>query len=582
MLHYLEPPDILQHRLPCLTYSVRTKTDPKIHFDILLAEDAFQIDDTIVSEAVRTRFLTDCADIVVGNPPWGSPRADVPDELRSDGGVQWCEARGFSLGDKERSQSFIHRSLDLLRPNGRAGLLVSTGVFFKRGDKTRKFREQWLTGATLQKVINFAAVRDAYFQNEDKDEEDGQGSIAPFAAVIFDNVRPKIGSSFSYWAAKETALIRHVKAVVLNRADFCYGVQDEFLSDETLWKIYWWGTNRDRALIQRLRLEESFKKAVDPDESKMRVGFQVASRKDPSDWLLEFKVFPTKLFERYSPMPSDEFEDAPTKVHRRRERFIYEGPRLLIKRGIDQSAGLDGQIAARFETKPFAFKDSIHCVPVSELGEDKAKVLLAILWSSLTRYYLFLTSGTWGLWHDEVKKDVLYSLPVRFPKKVSLQNKIVRIVDTLREIPPATDPNRLFADKGIAQVERAELIRGLEGQLDQVVFDLFELTDVERECITELCTLSLDLYYKGMESEAVQPLDWPDTLPKHGRLNDLMERTNGTELGQYLTTYLKLWEPHLKAQRGCLRWRIIRPTGASSMLATIFQSEENDNYLSGS
>jgi hypothetical protein len=575
MLHYLEPPDILQHKLPCLTYTVRSKTDAKKHFDILLAEDAFQIDDTVTSEAVRRRFTSGCADIVVGNPPWGSPRADVPEELRSDGGVAWCKARGLSLGDKERSQSFVHRSLDLLRDGGRAGLLVSTGVFFKRGDTTRKFREQWLSETVLRKVINFAAVRDAYFQPDGKDEEEGKGSIAPFAAAVFDKRKPEPGSAFGYWSAKETAFVRHVKAVVLNRADFCYGVQEEFLGDDTLWKIHWWGTHRDRALIQRLRLEKSFREVLDPDGTRMRVGFQEASRKDPSDWLSEFKEFPTDHFERYGPLPTNEFVNPPDRVHRRRERFLYEGPRLLIKRGIDQSAGLDGTIAARFEAEPFCFRDSVHCVSVEELGAEKAKVLLAILWSSLTRYYLFLTSGTWGLWHDEVKKDVLYGIPVRFPKKAALQTKIVKAVDALREIEPAAVKEGLFQEEGLSTAERAATIRRLEAQLDLAVFELFELTDEERERVTELCGPGLDLFYKGMESEAVQPLDWPDAAARQGYLADL-HQANGNELAQYLATFVKLWEPHLAEQEGCLRWRIVRPPGASSMLAVIFHTQNRE------
>jgi hypothetical protein len=311
----------------------------------------------------------------------------------------------------------------------------------------------------------------------------------------------------------------------------------------------------------------------------MRVGFQVASRKDASDWLLEFKVFPTEEFERYGPLPNDKFEEPPARVHRRRQRFIYEGPRLLIKRGIDQSSGMDGQIAARFETVSFAFKDSIHCVPVKDLGEEKAKVLLAILWSSLTRYFLFLTSGTWGLWHDEVKKDVIYGLPVRFPKKATLLNRIVKAVDALRKLAPAIDSNNLFNGKGPTSEDRSAIVKKLEAQLDLAVFDLFELTEEERDRVIELCELGLDLYYRGMESVAVQPLDWPDEVPRHGHLSDLQSQNDEIELGRYIATYMKLWEPHLNDHDGCLRWRIVRPAGASSMLAVIFQTEEKGKPL---
>jgi hypothetical protein len=581
MLHYLDPPDILQHKLPGLTYAARPKENPQRYYDILVAEDAFRVEETVSDEAIRKRFLSDCADVVVGNPPWGAPPSDEPEEIRSDGGIAWCAKRNLSVGDKERSQTFLHRTLDLLRDGGRAGLLVSTGVFFKRHKNTKLFRQQWLEKVTLLKVVNFAAVRDAFFHGTgDEGETRIEGSIAPFAAVVFEKRSAPEASHFTYWSAKETAFVRRVQAVVLNRADLRAASQNEYERDDTLWKIYWWGGHRDEALIRRLRLEPSFKQVVDPDGKRMRVEFQEASRKDPAGWLRNFKEFPTEAFERYGPLPKDKFIRPPTRVHRRRERQIYEGPRILIKRGIDQHREAGGQIAARFETEPFCFRDSIHCAPVADLGEEKAKVLLAILWSSLTRYYLFLTSGTWGLWHDEVKKDVLYNLPVKFPNKTSLRRKLVRAVDALRELPEEAEADSLFGFNGMPKEERDAKIRELERQLDAAVYELFELSDEERERIEEMCGLGLDLFYKGMSSTAVSPIDWPDPQPALGRradLNDGMVTQN--EIGGYLSTFLDLWEPQLRDQAGQFRWRVVRPLGASTMLAAIFQSETTASPL---
>jgi type I restriction-modification system DNA methylase subunit len=575
MLHYLDPPDILQHKLPGLTYAARPKADSQRYYDILVAEDAFRVEETVSDEAVRKRFLSDCADVVVGNPPWGAPQSNEPEEIRSDGGIAWCAKRKLEVGDKERSQTFLHRTVDLLRDGGSSGLLVSTGVFFKRHQKTKLFREQWLEEITLKKVVNFAAVRDAFFRGTgDEEGSQSEGSIAPFAAVVFEKRPAPEASHFTYWSAKETAFVRRVQAVVLNRADLRAASQDDYKRDDTLWKIYWWGGHRDEALICRLRLEPSFKQVVDPDGERMRVGFQEASRKDPAGWLRKFLEFPTDAFERYGPLPKDKFIKPPTRVHRRRERNIYEGPRLLIKRGIDQRPEAGGQIAARFETEPFCFRDSIHCAPLADFGEEKAKVLLAILWSSLTRYYLFLTSGTWGLWHDEVKKDVLYSIPVKFPKKASLKKKLVTAVDALRDLPEEAEAGSLFGFVGIPKEERDSKIRELEGQLDEAVYELFELSDEERERIDEVCGLGLDLFYRGMGSAAASPLDWPDTLAPLGRRADLR---NGmaiqNEICAYLSTFINLWEPQLEDQAGQFRWRVIRPLGASTMLAAVFQTE---------
>jgi hypothetical protein len=581
MLHYLEPPDILRHRLPCLTYGARPKTDPNKHFDILVAEDVFRIEETVSDEAVRKRFLSACTDVVVGNPPWGAPPANEPEEIRSDGGISWCKGRGLSVGDKERSQTFIHRTLDLLRDGGRAGLLVSTGVLFKRHPNTKLFRRQWLQKVTLGTVVNFAAVRDAFFRSTGNGGElQSEGSIAPFAAVVFEKRSTPEDVGFAYWSAKETAFVKRVQAVVLNRADLRRASQEAFGRDETLWKIYWWGGHRDEALIRRLRLGPSFRQVVDPDGERMRVGFQEASRKDAAGWLRQFKEFPTVAFERYGPLPKDQFIKPPTRVHRRRERIIYEGPRLLIKRGIDQHQGAGGQIVARFETEPFCFRDSIHCAPLTEFGEDKAKVLLAILWSSLTRYYLFLTSGTWGLWHDEVKKDVLYNLPVRFPNTAPLTKKLVQAVDALRELSEEADVGLPFNGHGLEKAERDRRIRELEANLDEAVFELFELTEEERERVEEVCSIGLDLFYRGMKSTAVKPLDWPDMLPKSGRRQDLSnDQAARNDICRYLTTFIDLWEPQLQEQGGLFRWRVVLPQGSSTMLATILQTEEAKNPL---
>src|SRR5262249_2331210 len=161
------------------------------------------------------------------------------------------------------------------------------------------------------------------------------------------------------------------------------------------------------------------------------------------------------------------------------------------KRGVDQDAG--GRISARLEEDPFCFRNSIHCAVLDDISEDNAKVLLAILWSSLTRYFLFMTSGTWGLWHDEVHQDVIYGLPVRFPKDAGLTKRIVEVVDKLRELPEVSEQKSLFAVHGMPKHERDKLIDEMEHRLDQAIYDVFELRDDERERIEELCDLDLDL-----------------------------------------------------------------------------------------
>lgn len=586
MLHYLEPPDILQHHLPFLTY-VKDGGAEKNNFDILLAVDAFGIEELITSDSVRCRFSSGCADVVVGNPPWGSPTASDSEAIKTDRTMRWCAERNLEVGDKERSQAFIHRASDMLTESGRAGLLVSTGVFFKRHEKSQAFRQQWFSSVSLRKVFNFAAVRDAFFLGggDGAESESRSGAIAPFAAVIFDKATPTISTSFEYWCAKETAFIRRAKAVVLNRSDFCQARQGSFASNDSLWKIYWWGNHRDEELIGRLRIEPTLSQVFDPENKLLQSGYKKGAdraKKDPSGWLREFKEVPARSFVRYGVLPEDCYDKPPAKVERRRERMLYEGPRLLIKRGISSDEIAQGRIVARFETDPFCYRHSIYSLPIDAAKSKTGMVALGVIWSSLTRYFLFMTSGTWGLWHDEVLKETLVNLPFRVPNTQKLTERIVGTVEKLRNLPPEIGEASLFEEIGLSAPQRRKTIQRLEGELDQSIFELFELTDAERERVEEVCGMGLDLFYRGMNSEWVDAIDWPDEVPRYGYASEVADtRLVNCELAKYLRTFVDIWEPYLRRQEGRLYWRIVKASTASSMIGVIFQAEGVSDPIRG-
>lgn len=570
MLHYLEPPDILQNKLPSLTYVRRKSRDPERHLDILLVSDAFGVAANLADRASRKRFGAGSVNVVVGNPPWGAPKTD--DELSSDGGTEWCADRGLPVGDKERSQSFIHRALDFLAPGGRAGLLISTGVFFKRHDKTRAFRQKWLGSASLRSVVNFAAVRDAFFRVEGGSKDEGRGAIAPFASVVFDKGPPSRDNYFSYWSAKETAFVTRIQAVILNRADFRHAPQSKFVEDDSLWKIYWWGTHRDEALIGKLRLESTLGREFDSEGDNFRIGFLKAKKDQiPSGWLRKFKEFPTRVFVRYGALPTQKFKTPPPKVKRRCEKDLFQGPRLLVKRGI----GSDGVVVARYENENFSFRHSIYGIVIPQHRADEAKLALGFIWSSLTQYYLFMTSGTWGLWHDEVLKETYANIPLRLSLQAASSKRILSAVDKLRAVPVDDSIGPLF--EHLTATNRAATVRELEAELNEAVFDAFGLAADERTRVVEFCSLGLDLFYRGMKSDAVKPMTWPPGVPQYGRVDDLSDERMG-KLAAYLKAFLAAWEPNLREQSGRFRWRVVRPDDPSAM-AVMFETEAVDEPL---
>ena len=110
--------------------------------------------------------------------------------------------------------------------------------------------------------------------------------------------------------------------------------------------------------------------------------------------------------------------------------------------------------------------------------EWERKILIGVLWSSLARYYFFMTSGSWTIWHKEIHLWQLEEFPIRFPDDLELRNRIVTIVDKLRNWNTSLP---LFS-----QSHEPEPIASLECQLDEAIFDLYELNEAERDLVLDM------------------------------------------------------------------------------------------------
>ncbi len=551
-LNYQEPPDILDQvrrgrRLPNLKFLKDRPTDDQ-HFNILLEADAFNVTSKVNDTEVQAVFESECADIVVGNPPWGAADKEAQD---------WCFQRERSIGDKEYSQAFIWRTLDLLRNKGCAGLLVSSGVLFKQHPKNNRFRSQWLGEAALTQVVNFAHVRDVFFN-----------ANAPFAYVQFCKGKPENEDHLvRYWSAKKTSAVNGQQAVILNRSDLRIVKQKDLQRDDKLWKIFWWGSHRDSAIINGLSLDQTLRKIVELGKWPKGHGFQGERKKHnkPSDWLLNYNELPIKRFTRYGPLDLHYLKAVPEKVSRFGERKLYEGWRILVKRGITEKKGVNGIIEARLEGIPFCFRHSIHGINVDKAEDWERKILLGIIWSSLSRYYLFHTSGSWGTWHHAIHLEEVLNLPIRYPDNPELRYKIVNIVDRLRSCDP-TGVNGLF------DPQNSELTEKLERELDEAIFDLYELSELERDLVRDFCEVGLEFFYNHAKSDAVKTVK-NRPVAKQGLIKDLptkREKQDGLE--GYLYVFLQIWNRELEPD-GEFYWRVIGLKNNSPMIAVIFSTQ---------
>lgn len=495
MLHYLDPPAITEqikqgNSLPNLLVS---ESQSENHCHCIWVGNAFDTATIESNPLLSSRFGKHCADIVVSNPPWGAPgnKADAATKAREKVMLEWRRVNNKPIGNKEPSQAFLWRSLDFLKDGGKAAVLVSAGVLFKHSTTTRAFREQWMDRVRLSEVFNFTHVRKFFFK----------GATSPFVMICF--VKGKQDDfAVKYWSAKKSFSIVNSQAILLDKSDMAV-IWNSNLFDHRIWKVLDQARHNDWDFI--LRLAYWPKASILADHVMCScVGFKKANQKLDADWLKLFKKVKNERFDRYDVLEEDDFEEVPQRVeHRGKSKEIYEGKRIIIKEGITQSRGFCGRIIARYETKPYAFNHSVHAILLNDTQDWKYKLIIGILWSSFARYYLFLTSANWGVWHDKVLIDERLQLPVILDESNKATNKIISVVDKLRSYHPKKKD--VLYPNGVLEVNIDGERRKLENELDDAVFELYGLNEEQKDLIRDCCEVTLPFFYKPFDSVGAMP-----------------------------------------------------------------------------
>jgi hypothetical protein len=195
-------------------------------------------------------------------------------------------------------------------------------------------------------------------------------------------------------------------------------------------------------------------------------------------------------------------------------------------------------------------------------------VLTGIFWSSLARYYYFATAGSWGLWHDEIHLEDVKHMPVCLPGEPKLKNRIVKIVRELQDLD--LEPEGL----PLAGVAAQQKLPKLKKELDDAIFDLYELNAADRDLVREMCSVGLDLFYRHQSSDAVREIIRPEQC--FGTLSDVASAEDG--LAAYLRIFLEVWNEEL-APDGEFAWRILSPPSHAPLLAVCFTTQYKKNPL---
>jgi hypothetical protein len=489
-------------------------------------------------------------DVVVGNPPWDEPR-----QSSSRSADKWAAERTLAVGDRNPSQLFLWRALSLLKKDGTAALLVGAAALHNSRHTSRLFRRRWLQSICLDGVVNFTAVRDLFFD----------GGIAPFMLVKFHHLASspteETSNSFRYQTVRPSSALASTRSLDHARIDRRWVDQQSLMNRDYLWKTYAWGDHHDEAFMSRLDAERRLSEFL-PKGTVPGYGYQRGSDL-PTTRLASLRSL--KRFDPWGPLRADWFEDPPTGVKRQPDEKLYEGRRIVIARGVRSGFGP----SARLESEQFSFRHTIYCLPLRSAPAWQAQTVIGVLLSALGRYRLFMASGSWGVWHDSFVPDDILNLPMRMADRSSeVTRRISRAVEELRRTERVTESTHsLFHD--ISTGDREPSPADALNDLDEAVFDLFELTGAERDLVKDFCRYTLPLVGRRT-AWARQPV--VNLGSSHaGTVADLVN-SREIPLAPYLQAFLGIWNREL-APAGEFDWRAIG-SPRSSMLAVVFQTRD--------
>lgn len=486
LLHYLNPPSILEYiksggKLPFLIYH---GNQYKNHYNILLQANSFDVNST------SQVFEANSFDAVVGNPPWGTPNTkNIKGRKELTKIVDWCSDRDIPFPDKEPSHAFLFLALSFLKPEGLSSLLVSSGVLLKFSIPSSTYKQKLLNDSVFREVINFSHVRNVFFS----------GAISPFLLIKLEKKNPHPNDLIRYISLRKTDTIDKNKVVLLEARDF-KKIQYSQTNINDIWKIFYWGNEYDFNLITSIRRFATLSTFADINNCAQ--GFKEANKSKPAGWLSEFAEIPVENFrDKFSTIDLNSIKDqtklipVPHKIEARGKKSLYDGLRILIRRGILQKdVEPKGQIITRLESQRFAFRHSLICIKLKEESELSYESTIGIMWSSLFRYYMFMTASTWGTWRQEIHLNEVLEFPIAVAEKETLV-KLEKVVEKIKKVRNQKDFQALHPDLSL-----------LEEQLDQLVFDLYRLTDFERTLIKDRCDYDIDYYYNGKKSVGYRPI----------------------------------------------------------------------------
>ena len=512
-LDQLSPRDIQElrqsgHKLPRLIHDSGSTGPGRVEGNIWCAD--FFADDA--------NYLVN-ADLVVGNPPWGS--IAVP----GTPAAEWCANHKCPVPDRQVSAAFVWKAAQHAADSGRICLILPHGTIFNHSATALDFQRTLFSRHAVDRVLNLADYQFFLFEE------------ARHPAIVMSYRKQAPESSrhvIDYWGPKTDWLVTRAEVIAVLPEDRSTLTNGEILDDlegadaPQIWKQRYWATARDRRLIDRLslypRLRDHVRQTRERSSAKpwlIAEGFQPMGENDDPKKAKKLCVTSKRFIEATSAhldlfLSSDDCSELPAKelsVRRTSNPEVFRAPHVLVTKGFTRVAYADFDVS---------FRHALRGISGPKEDRDLLIFLAAYLRSALARYFLFQTSSNWGVSRQEVHVEELLRLPFPLPETMPIPKRAWEIVKQVSQIVAAlsSEANELLAN-------RNDIVNAASVPVETLIKEYFDILAQEQILIGDTVSVIIPSV-RPSRANPIIPTLTPSTQDQQDRyLKRLCETLNG-------------------------------------------------------
>ncbi len=388
---------------------------------------------------------------------------------------------------RQLALAFVWKATNHQRPGGRICFVLPHRVLFNHQHKAIQCQREWLKRHSVDLVLNLADIRFNLFE----------AAVGP-ALVIRYRKEPPDGRTarIRYYSPKTNWSISQAEIITIPPEDRTEIRLTEILADlrsnraSQIWKERFWGTPRDWKLLDRLSTLPSLSAIVATTRQRGKKRWLIAEgfkpqlsgnktqspvrRPWPDDHLfVEAENEHANLF--LLPSDCEEIGNRFPWLHRTvSASAIFSGPHVLVWYGT----------RVAFADFDVLFRHGIRGIHGPANDRDLLIFLSVYLRSPLAQYFLFHTSAYWGIERKQVHLGELLRVPFPLPEETHSPKRSREIV---KDVAARVQQAMRQVQQPLA--DREEIVRHLQHQLDPLVYEYFDIDEVELVLIDDTNTI---------------------------------------------------------------------------------------------